>query len=605
MTPRPCILRRIGTVVLAAMTVAACSSTRDTPWAVDPGANSLPTSTAVTETARDRPDRDPTVPDGVRVIEHDCFLDEIRCGVITVPQVADSLDLVSLEFRILADEGSGTPVVQLDDGTGTFLIDAADLPDRPLVVLGSRGQHPGGPNLACPEFFEAQSNDGLRDVMSACLERFDRTGIDPAGTLPTQLGVDAGLAATALGFEEIDLVVPTWRALSTPGVTQAVSVRRILYLDPWLATDRSVGAAASVQTSLEAVWNRCGAQPGCTAPGSVADFMDAILGLDDRPLDDVGDVVSDEPRPVDSARVADAIISNGIRAADLAFLPRLHQAILDRDAETVSSFVQASLSTSTDVNLLGVTCSLFDEANADPTVLRAPLRGDAEDGIEVFTNACALWPSEASTTPPPSGLTVLTDSTPTDGADYNAATEAGPVIVEPTVGAPSERCVIGAAAAWFDRGEPDASECRSELVIGSRNQVVSLTSGIYEAPTTTVALPVPDDWGDTGSGTWRREADPLDRTNLDVYVWEAPDAESARTQIVHEWLLDDPELSSVQVDDRIWLRAVGGYDGSVYDIAISRMDGHNVALILQSEPGETARLAEDVLTPAMSGARVG
>ncbi len=582
-----------------ALIVAACSSPPESPWAADRDVNSLPVATD-DDAESDRPERDDPATEAVGVTDHDCHLDEVRCGVVTVPQVADSPDLVSLGFRILADAGDGTPVVQLDDGSGTDLLDADDFPDRPLVVIGNRGQYPGRPNLACPEFFEARSNDDFRAVLVACLERFDRTGIDPAGTLPTRLGADVGLALNALGFDEVDLVVPTWRALSTPGIAEHVSIRRVVYLDPWLGTDRSVGAAASVEASIEAVWDRCGSTPGCDTAGTVADFMEAILELDDRPLDDVEDVFSDEPRPLDTARVADAVVANGTRAADLAFLPRLHRAILERDAELVSAYVRTSISTSTDVNLLGVTCSLFDEATADPSVLRAPLRAHAEDGIEIFSEACARWPSETPTAPPLPGLSVLTDSTPTDGADYRLATEAGPVIVEPTVGLPTERCVIGAAAAWFARAEVDDSDCRTELVIGARDQVISLTPGVYETPSTTVGLPVPDTWTDSGAGTWWREADPLDRTNLDVYVWEAADAETARSQIVDEWYLEDPVLSALQVDDRIWLRAAGSYgDGSTYDVAVARIDGHNIALILQTESDETPLLVDDVLLPAM------
>lgn len=165
--------------------------------------------------------------------------------------------------------------------------------------------------------------------------------------------------------------------------------------------------------------------------------------------------------------------------------------------------------------------------------------------------------------------------------------------------------LIAAAVAWFERAEADDSEYRTRLVIGLRDPAISLTPGVYETPAVTVSLPLLDTWAGSGAGTWWREADPLDRTNLDVYVWEATDAETARSQIVDEWYLDDPMLSSTQVDDRIWLRATGSYaDGSTYDIAVARIDGHNIALILESEPEEAPRLAEEVLTPAMSGVGV-
>ena len=105
----------------------------------------------------------------------------------------------------------------------------------------------------------------------------------------------------------------------------------------------------------------------------------------------------------------------------------------------------------------------------------------------------------------------------------------------------------------------------------------------YDAGDVTVELAVPDTWADSGYGIWWREADPVDTTNLDVYVWDAVDAEATRSEVATDWGLDDPELTSTQIGDRIWLFATGtvGID-TVYQIATSRIDDRNIAVILES-----------------------
>jgi outer membrane murein-binding lipoprotein Lpp len=602
------IARRVLPAVVVALVLAAgCSSTPESPWA-SPDVNELPTpvdtdlqgSDVDATTTDDSTDSGTTDTDSTaRLIDDECFLDEVRCGVAAVPQTPGAADMVTLEYRVLADTGSETPVVHLDDGSGEELLTIEDLPDRPLVVLGSRGFAPGRPSLSCPELYRAETNADVEGLVAACTERLRRAGIDPAGTLPTQLGHDAGVTIAALGYDEVDLVVPRWRALSVATIADHVSVRRVVYVDPWLATDRAIGAAASTLVSIEAVWDRCAEVPSCTTPGTVDDFLAAISALDARPLDDT----AEEPRPIDAARLIGAIVSNGGRASDLAYLPRIHAAILERDAETVGAFVQAAGSGSAEVDLLGITCSLFDPAHTAPASLPALLREDATDGIELFTNACTAWPAEDRTAQPAPlpGLSVLTRSSPTEGADHDAAIGAGPVIVEPTVGAPTARCVRRAAAAWFDRRDVDDSECSTPLAIGDRIQPAALTRGVYDTGDRIIELSVPDTWSDSGYGTWWRDADPLDMTNLDVYVWDAAEAETAREEIASEWGVIDPELSSTQYGEHIWLIAqgMGGLDTAI-QIATSRIDDTTVAVILESTEAEATRLAGDVLVPALT-----
>ncbi|MEZ5246228.1 MAG: hypothetical protein R2707_14095 [Acidimicrobiales bacterium] len=591
-------LTRWALAVLAAGVVAAgCSSTPESPW-TSPDVDRLPTPVDTASSGNDDIGQDDTV----RLIDDECFFDEVRCGVAAVPQTEGAADMVTLEYRVLAGTGSGVPVVHLADGSGEELLTTDALPDRPLVVLGSRGLAPGGPSLSCPELYRAETNADVEALMTGCTERLRVAGIDPAGTLPSQLGHDAGTTIAALGYDEVDLIAPSWRALTVATIADHVRVRRVVYVDPWLSTDRAVGAAASALASIEAVWERCAEVASCTTPGTVDEFLAAVVGLDARPLDDTADAFSEEPRPIDAERLIGAIVSNSGRASDLSYLPLIHTAILERDAETVSAFVQAASSGSTEVNLLGVTCSLFDPERSAAATLPSPLREDVADGIEVFANACAVWPLEprADRPPPLAGLTVLTRSAPTDGADHDTAVAAGPVIVEPTVGPPTSGCVRAAAAAWFGRNDVDDSECATPLAIGDPTQPAVLIRGVYDSGDRTIELSVPDSWSDSGFGTWWRDADPLDLTNLDVYVWDATDAETAREEIVSEWGVIDPELSSTQFGEHIWLIAQGTGDvDTAIQIATSRIDDTIVAVILESSEAEATRLADDVLIPAL------
>ena len=594
-------------VVLAAV-ATACSSPPESPWAQTPDVDDLRELDDPVGSDTEATPGDDGAAEGDHAILTDttCVGEEVRCGLASVPQTTGAVDRVTLEYRVIVDEGDGTPVVHLLEGFGEDLLTADEFPDRPLVGLGSRGVAPGRPNLSCPEFRRALTNADVGAVLAECIDRLGLAGIDPAGTLPSQLGADAGRTIAALGYDEVDLVVPGWRALTVPGIADHVDVRRVVYLDPWLATDRSVGPALSTHASIDAVWARCAEIATCAAPGTADDFLDAIAALDDQPLDDTRDTVADPVRPIDAMRLMGAVVASVGRSADLAFLPEIHRALLARDADTISAFVQRADTASTDVGLLGVSCTLFAPGVEVPGSLPSPLREDAADGIEVFDEACAVWPAEAPLPGAVPALTVFTRSTPVGGPDHDAATAVGPVIIEPTVGPPSPACARAVAVAWFGRGEVDDGACTTPLAIGSRGETAASTPGVYDTGDVTVELAVPDTWADSGTGTWWREADPLDPTNLDVYVWESDDAETARRQIVEEWGVLDPELTSTQVDDGIWLLATGASDlGTVYRIAVGRIGDRTIAVVLETTADEAGSLADEVLLPALSGMVVG
>ena len=68
----------------------------------------------------------------------------------------------------------------------------------------------------------------------------------------------------------------------------------------------------------------------------------------------------------------------------------------------------------------------------------------------------------------------------------------------------------------------------------------------------------------------------------------------------------DPELTSTQVDDGIWLLATGASDlGTVYRIAVGRIGDRTIAVVLETTADEAGSLADEVLLPALSGMVVG
>jgi len=590
----------LAALASATLLAGACSSPDASPWATDAPVRELPEAAISTSPT---PTLDTTGDVGGELspslTDRECFEGEVRCGLVSVPQVPGALDLVDIEFRVLTDSGAGTPLVQLL-GAGEVLINEDDFPGRPLVLIGSRGLYPGGPHLSCPEFWQAESESDIGPLTAECRARLVRAGIDLDGTLPSNLGMDVGVALTELAFTEVDLIVPSWRAVTVPTIADAVEVRRVVYSEPWFGSDRASASAASLFASAQTVWDRCAELPSCTTPGTVGDFLDAIDDLDSAPLDDVADEFSEEPQPIDAGRLIGAILNNARFAPDLAYLPKLHQAVVDRDASIISSFVQSAYSDSTTVNVLSVSCSLRDPNDATAATLPPLLRREAEDSIEAFAGGCAQWTTETIPRDPPvAGLTIFTRSTPTNSADYEQAATAGPVVVETTVGPPTSDCLVGAARAWFDDERVDDSTCRTPLTIASRDSEINLVSGTYDSGDVVVELGVPDSWSDSGFGTWWREADPVDPVNLDVYVWEAESVAIAREQIVESWGLVGATFTDVTIGGTTWLDAVGeDAIGDYYRVTATRVDGVIVALVLAAAENEIDALTASVLDPA-------
>lgn len=591
-------------LVATALLAGACSSSSESPWAAnDPAPADLPPppeadDAPAGDTANEADSTPIHVPAAV-VSERECYLDEARCGLVSLPQVAGSPDLIDVEFRIISETGGGTPLVQLLAGADEFFINTEDFPDRPLVLIGSRGSYPGGPHISCPEFWAISSASEVGPATAACNERLTRAGIDLSGTLPSSLGLDVGATLVALGFEEVDLIVPSWRAPTASAVAASIDVRRVVYSEPWFGSSRAAASNTSLHASTEAVWERCNQLAGCTTAGTIEEFFRAVEELDDAPLDDVADEFSDEPVPIDSGRLLSAIFSNSRLASDLVFLPRLHQAIISRDASTVSEFVQSTYSDSPAVNTLSTSCSLTDPD--DDNVARLPplLRIDALDNLRAFADGCAHWPVETIDDQPPRGLTVFTRSTSTDGSDYRVASASGAVIIEPTVGPPTPACLITAARAWIDDEQVDDTECSTPLPITGRNNEIRLVDDIYTVDEFTIELLVPESWTGSGNGTWWREADPVDPVNLDVYLWRSSDnAETSRREIVEEWRLLDAELTEVTAGGATWLEAEGSDEyGDHYRVSVASIDGEIIALILRADIDEIDLLVDSLLGP--------
>ncbi len=110
-------MRRAVAALAVVVAVGCAPNPPDSPWAAgSPG--ELPTPTiAPGENPTIRPssgsNAGASAVDENSVIDAECYFDEVRCGLVTVPQLDGEPDLVTLEFRILADHGDRTPVVQL------------------------------------------------------------------------------------------------------------------------------------------------------------------------------------------------------------------------------------------------------------------------------------------------------------------------------------------------------------------------------------------------------------------------------------------------------------------------------------------------------------
>ena len=545
--------------------------------------------------------------DGAAVlVDVDCFGGESRCGTALLPQVPGSPDLVEVAFRVVSESGEGVPVVLFEDRDREIQLDPADFPGRPLIALGSRRHPPGGPTISCPEWgrVPADADDAeTRSATASCAQRLADAGIDLDGGTRENQARDAVAVLEALGIDRFDVIASGLHADLVAAIDDSpLAVRRAVYVRPSFSGEDPIDTLfADVMAALDAVWARCDEVEECSTAGSVTDFLAAIEDLRERPI----------PHSVTPGRLigADqliAVVVNEIgttRGAE--FLPRLHRLVIERDAAALSAYVDSSFS-SPIIDGFTIVCGRLGAGPGAEVELPAVLRRHATRARSFFAAACPVW-GVRRVEPPiaaPPGL-VITSLGQADRPGPAAAT-----IREPTVGAPSSACVTGAAAAWFDDERVDDTACRTPLSLRGRGESVDTVVGRYEyTDDLTVTAAVPATWADYGNGTWYREADPIDSTNLDIYVWDNDDPQLARDEMVASWDLVDPTYATRPIGDRKWQLATGAVDSDdasfVFAIAVARVDGVTVGFVLGADRFELDALVETVLVPSLTSVAIG
>lgn len=605
--------RVIALCITALFAAAACSgSSHDSPWAVE---QPTPTDTPPTT------DADPTEPStgsgsepatgtttDIEIVDDECFHGEDRCGRVLVPQTPGSPDLVAIGFRVHGSDGAGTPLVFLESGVGDFAPTDVEFPGRPVVILGTRTMWPGGPAMSCPEWYPLAADaadDAVVAATTTCLQRHADAGVEVDGVLRARQVDDVVTALRTLGIDDLDLVAANIRADVVPGVMRELTVRHHILIEPSLApTDPIMRSVERTMQSLEYSWEACRASPNCVGIGTIDEFLDLIAGLDRAPLV-FTDLFSGEEREIDTEWLVSALHREVDRPETVGFLPTLHRALLDRDADTVSRFVTAG-GGDANVEWLGQACARWTTGPTDFDAFHEALRIDAVDSLDFFRVNCPVWyhgdAEEAEDHAP--GLIIVTESTP-DSARLQALAE--PLVMEQTVGSPTHACVVEAITNHLGDGG-STPICDEPFRIADRTGVV-LALGEYVLDDRAVSLLVPDSWSDSGFRTWWRDADPLDLTNLDVYLLESDALEQTRSDFISEWGITDPELSEEEIDDRPWLVARGGYDqdstgATRQAIAAGQFEDRIVVIVLQSTLADMDLLVEAVLIPALTSADV-
>lgn len=603
-------LAALTLLVSAALLTAACSSSLRVDDALGSELDSLgfddTDDTADADPDGSRPagtGRQAPLVNGVRLVDDECYDDEARCGRAQLSQTFGSVDRIEIGYRVVRDTGDDVPIVVLTRAASLPSVDLDAFEDRTVIEIGERGVWPSRPGLDCAEW-NGTDDDLLLAATRACRDRLVNAGVDVGTDDLVQRAADVVDLLGALGYTEADMVAPARRAGLVPHIADAMSIRRVLYVDPFFdGTDLFANGTQRTVAALDFVWDQCAAAATCTTTGSVADLFDTIATLENNPLS----VTGRDDLAIDDALALRLVSDQLGDARSATFLPELQRMLLARDGDGLAAALEARYQPPDDSGIT-LACDQLDDSDVEggPT----SLDDWANQSLDRYTELCPIWFGEAGERAP-------TADPHLDGAaivtavawQTTSATDGVPHIVEPTVGSVSDACVWDVAGAWFDRGEVDAASCTTTLEFRSRNAEIVATPGDYvHDEETTVRLPVPEGWLDSGYGTWTRNADPLDSTLLDVWVRSEDGPEAARQNMIANWALDDPTLSSEQVGGQEWFFASGPETDSVadytYTIAIAVVDGQILALVLSSDNAEHVALRASVLEPAMVGAEI-
>ncbi|MCU0252404.1 MAG: alpha/beta hydrolase [Vicinamibacterales bacterium] len=284
--------------------------------------------------------------------------ERIDCGVLVVPEhrgVAGTLAirLPVVIFRSRSASPTPDPVLYMAGGPGNSTVDGRrsgkELPfldDRDYILLEQRGARHAQPSLACPEtnvltaeisagrLRGAAATSELAKAAGACRQRLTSAGVDLDGYTSAAAADDVEDLRKALGYDTWNLqgISYSTRLMLTVLRRHPAGVRSVI-LDSVLPpeVDFDEVSAANLQRALNAVFDACGVDRGCSKayPGVRRAFVDLVAAADARPL--ALGVLDEQGRAVEvrGSQVVDAIYA---ALHDVQAIPRVPSIVADAAA---------------------------------------------------------------------------------------------------------------------------------------------------------------------------------------------------------------------------------------------------------------------------------
>lgn len=544
--------------------------------------------------------------DRAEVVEEDCYGTESRCGVVLVPQVEGSLDLVAVGFRVWNEDTPGDPVVVVEWG-GAEPLDGGDFPERPVILIGQRGRWPGGPGLQCPGLrtLTAQpTTDQVFEVGVACRARLADAGLLVAGASPRAQVSDLANTVAALGHRPAIVVAAGVDVDLVAGLSAVLDVERAVYVNPVLPDAGSAGLRANILlTTLAEAWRQCEQAPACELAGSLEEFFDAIASLDEDPLTDP----EFDDWSIDGTTVLDQLQVGVGDTRAMAAVPELHRAILDRDTATVDRFLRTIHNWDTGHQVLA-SCWLEVPGDAAESLSDAPpaLVVRFEQSLAAHLALCeglGIGPEQRPDLVP--GAVVQTRSVGAARVEQAEQAGFGPVTIEPTVGWPSRPCLVAAVAAELGVASPDRREqaCQGGMRFVDRDEPIVLVDAVVPGGTgPTLALSVPEGWVDDWPGYWERDAGIADLTSLSAYWSGLDDEDAALDELLWDYGIVEEDRRTRTFGGQTWQLAQGPNQDGTHQVvlAVAEVDGTVIVVELWAEQAAADQMISEVLVPALA-----
>ena len=241
---------------------------------------------------------------------------EVDCGYLTVPQVRGDADAGTIRvyvtiFRSPSPQHDPDPLVVLSAGPGVNAVALLTpvteqmfgpfLASRDVIVFDQRGAGFSEPSLDCAEaetfVMETQDFDGpgeellvgFQTVLQTCHDQYVADGAIFEGYNSRENAADVNDLATALGYEQINLLgisYGTRVALTVmrdyPDIVRSAVLDSVIPVE----VDFFANYAINFQAGLDMLFAECAAQPGCVAsfPDLEARFYALLEQLNAEPV---------------------------------------------------------------------------------------------------------------------------------------------------------------------------------------------------------------------------------------------------------------------------------------------------------------------------------